>query len=242
VEEISLMKKFAFVLALSLVAAGTVIAEEPTILHPGPGGDPGGIDREVLWVDTPDFAGNAGSSEVIGDYDLISEIANDFILEVPATIEKMSWWGMYWNSYEEPTGAGFNLRYYYDAGCLPDVNPFLEYLLPGNDCCETLAEGGDMFSQFIYEYCATIEMGEGLWWFSAQMADHVFPPQWGRLAATMIQVCDSAFRSAFFAYPDWVPAQDVFGEGYDASQMFEDVCVPTATHEASWGAIKGLYR
>jgi hypothetical protein len=29
---------------------------------------------------------------------------------------------------------------------------------------------------------------------------------------------------------------------YDASQMFEDECAPTAVENASWGAVKGLYR
>jgi hypothetical protein len=236
------MKKFAFVLALSLVVAGLSIAAEPEIMMPGPGGNPADIDRTVLWLDNPDFAGNSGSSEVINAFGLWSEIANDFILDVDATIQKVTFWGAYWNGFEAPTGAGFNLRYYEDTGCVPAAVPFLEFLLPGNDCCETLADGGDMFSQFQYEYCHELPLAAGLYWFSAQMADHAFPPQWGRLAADMIQVCDAAFRSPYFAYPDWVPAADVFGAPYDASQMFEDVCVPTATETSSWGAIKGLYR
>jgi len=37
--QISLMKKFAFVLALSMVVAGLSMAAEPEILLPGPGGD-----------------------------------------------------------------------------------------------------------------------------------------------------------------------------------------------------------
>ena len=238
------MKKFAFVLALSCVVAGLSMASEPEILLPGPGGNPADIDRTVLWLDNPDFAANTGSSEVIGSAALWSEIANDFILEVDATIMKVTWWGTYWNyaGGDYPTGSGFNLRYYNDAGCLPDVTPFMEYFLPGDDCCETLAEGGNMIDQYIYEYCHEMTLPAGLYWFSAQMADHPFPPQWGRLGADMVQVCDTAFRSPYFGYPDWVPASDVFGDLFDASQMFEDVCNPTATEDASWGAIKGLYR
>jgi hypothetical protein len=99
-----------------------------------------------------------------------------------------------------------------------------------------------MFSQYVYEFCLEEALVANLYWFSAQMADHPFPPQWGRLASDMTQICDSAFRSDYFAYPDWVPAPDVFGDMFDASQMFEDECIPTATENASWGAIKGLYR
>jgi hypothetical protein len=242
VEEISLMKKFAFVLALSMVVAGLSMAAEPEILLPGPGGNPAGIERTVLWLDNPDFAANTGSSEVIGEFALTSELANDFILEMDATIQKVTWWVAYWNGFEAPTGSGFNYRFYYDAGCLPEPGAFVEYLLPGDDSCEALADGGDMFSQFVYEYCLDLPLPAGLYWFSAQMADHAFPPQFGRLGADMIQICDSAFRSDYFAFPEWVPAPDVFGDLYDASQMFEDECVPTAVEDASWGSIKGLYR
>jgi hypothetical protein len=245
VEEISLMKKFAFVLALSLVVSGLSIASEPEILMPGPGGNPGGYDRTVLWLDNPDYDANAGSSEQILEFGLESEIANDFILDFSATVQKVTWWGTYWNgdpSIDWPTGSGFNLRFYMDAGCLPDVNPFVEYLLPGDTCCEDYAPGGDGVGDYIYELCVDVPLEPGLFWFSAQMADHPFPPQWGRLGADITQICDSAFRSAYFAYPEWVPAPDVFGALYDASQMFEDECIPTATENASWGAIKGLYR
>ena len=225
----------------SMALAGLSMAAEPEILLPGPGGDPADIDRCVLWLDTPDFAANTGSSEIIGEYDLETEIANDFILEVDATIQKVTWWGSYWASFEVPTGAGFNLRLYYDAGCLPEVEAFSEWLLPGDVCGETLAEGGDMYSEFRYEYGLGQQLATGLYWFSAQMADHLYSPQWGRLGATMTQSCDSAFRSEYFAFPEWVPAPDVFGDLYDASQMFEDD-QPTPVERTSWGAVKALYR
>jgi hypothetical protein len=243
VEEVSLMNRLVLVVAISMVAAGLSMAAEPEILLPGPGGDPGGYDHTVLWLDNPDFAANTGSSEIIGEFALETEIANDFILDLEATIRKVTWWGTYWNGYEgTPTGAGFNVRFYYDAGCIPEVTAFLEWILPGDDMCEALAEGGDMFSQYIYELCMEETLPAGLYWLSVQMADHTFPPQWGRLGADMTQICDSAFRSEYFAYPEWVPAPDVFGDLYDASQMIEDECVPTATEDVSWGAVKALYR
>ena len=227
---------------LQQTAVNVCGAAEPEMWLWGPGGNPADIEREVLWLDNPDFAGDAGSSEVIGAYDLWTEIAGNLLLEVDATIRKVTWWGIYWNGFEEPTGAGFNLRFYMmDTDCYPEDTPFLEHLLPGNDCCEALADGGDQFSQFVYEYCFDLPLPAGSYWFSAQMADHEFPPQWGRQCAEWNhESCESMFRSPYFSYPDWVLA-DVFWPWF-ASQMFEDVCEATPIENASWGAVKGLYR
>jgi hypothetical protein len=126
-----------------------------------------------------------------------------------------------------------------DGDCLPEDEPFLEYLLPGDDCCEALADGGDQFSQFVYEFCLDLHLAPGQYWFCAQMADHEFPPQWGRLSAAHILLCKSAMRSPYFSYPDWVEAPDPII--YDASQMFEDVCEATAIQNVSWGMVRGLY-
>ena len=120
--------------------------------------------------------------------------------------------------------------------------PFLEYLLPGDDCCEAYADGGDLFSQFVYEYCLDLPLTAGTYWFSAQMADHEFPPQWGRQGEGWPgQYWETMFRSPYFSYPDWVPAGDL-GWPWWASLMLEDVCEATAIEKASWGAVKGLYR
>jgi len=222
---------------------GSSRAAEPEMWLWGHSGNPADIEREVLWLDNPDFHEDTGSSEVIGAYDLWSEIANDFTVSTDATIRKVTWWGTYWNGFEEPTGAGFNLRFYWNAGCLPEDTPFLEHLLPGDDCCERLAEGGDQFSQFVYEFCLDLPLAPGHYWFSAQMADHQFPPQWYRQGiGDLVHLCDSAFRSPFFGVPDWVVAAEFPGDVYDASQMFEDVCQATAAENASWGTVKGLYR
>jgi hypothetical protein len=228
---------------LLLAVAGASTAAEPEMWLWGPGGNAADIGREVLWLDNPDFGGNTGSSEVIGAYDLWSEIAGNLLLDVDATIRKVTWWGSYWNGFEEPTGSGFNLRFYNDAGdCVPEDAPILEHLLPGNDCCETLADGGDQFSQFVYAYCLDLPLAAGTYWFSAQMADHEFPPQWGRLGAEWNHdSCVSMFRSPYFSYPDWEPANEVF-EPWFASQMFEDECEPTAVENASWGAVKRIFR
>jgi len=172
-------------------------------------------------------------------------MATNFLLETDATIRKVTWWGAYWNDFDgTPTGSGFNLRFYYTATqYYPEDAPFLEYLLAGNDCCEALADGGDQFSQFVYEYCFDLPLAAGTYWFSSQMADHSFPPQWGRQgAAWPHQGWQSMFRSPFFSYPDWTPAGSEIFEPWWASQMIEDVCEATPVENAGWGAVKTLYR
>ena len=71
-----------------------------------------------------------------------------------------------------------------------------------------------------------------LYWFGAQAADHAFPPQCGRVASAAIVGCDTVFKSAYFGYPDWTPAIDVFGVAFDASQEFEAFTIPPP----DWGA------
>ena len=229
-------------LLLSMVA-GLSTAAEPEMWLDGPGGNPADIEREVLWIDAPDFDEAACSSEIIGAYDLWTEAASAFFFETDATIRKVTWWGTYFNSFDgTPTGAGFNLRFYRTAAeYYPEDVPFVEYLLPGDDCCEVLADGGDQFSHFVYEYCLELPLASGTYWFSSQMADHEFPPQWGRQGTEWPgQYWETMFRSPYFSYPDWVPADSWFS--WWASQMLEDVCEPTPVENASWGAVKELFR
>ena len=57
---------FALLLQLATDPCG---AAEPERWQQGQGSGSADIDREVLWLDNPDFAELVGSSEVIGAYD-----------------------------------------------------------------------------------------------------------------------------------------------------------------------------
>lgn len=218
---------------------------QPDLVLLGSGGSPGDYSQYVLWLDDPDFAASAVSSEVLGPTSNTTEVANDFIIEWPgAIVQKVTWWGAYWNGFVTPRRSGFNLRFYADAGCRPDADPILEYLLPGNECYQSLAWGGDMVSQFIYERCVDLTVIPGVYWLSIQMADycHNLPPQWGRLGADRTKNCSSCIRSDYFSYPQWAPVDSIIGADYDASVMIEDECIPTLRQSASWPSVKNLYR
>ena len=234
------MKKLAFVFAL-LFVAGIATAEDYPILSAGGGGfTPLDGERTVCWEDPPNLDGLIGSSEQILSQGLESEIANDYIVEGCDPCH-VTWWAGYYNYVPgDPLLTTYVLRHYDDGGCVP-LSMLVETIIPDN-AGETFIYDQAGFP--VYEYQHTYDalgLSDGLYWFGAQAGDHPFPPQHGRLAAEFIQACDSVFKSAFFAFPDWLPAIDVFGAPCDASQRFDDECDPTATEEATWGSINSLY-
>jgi hypothetical protein len=238
------------ILSVSVVALGLLASadpsrtREPELLLPGPGGEPADYPPTQFWRDNPDYSANVVSSEVIVGIDLDAEIANDFVVETEGPIRHALWWGAYWNGYDgNPTESGFILRFYRDAACCPENEPFQEYSFPGNECHESYSYGGDMFSQYIYGICVDLMLAPGIYWFSVQMAEHAFPAQWGRQGADRTQSCDSHIRSEYFGHTEWTPVADIIGAEFDAAQMFEDECFYwEPTKVTSWGAIKGLYR
>jgi hypothetical protein len=247
VEEISLMKKFAFVLAMSMVVAGSAFAVDP-ILSAGGGGnipyDPADGNGVVCHSQAPNLGGAKISAEVIAAFGLESEMANDFLAAASDNVDGARWWGGYYNyTPGDPLVTSFNLTFYYDNGCIPgDV--LCEYVT-GNNGGETYI-GNDGFGWPTYEYsdvvCCPVS-ADNLYWFSAQAGDHPFPPQWGWQEAMTVELCDTVFKSAFFAYPDWVPAGGLLGYPFDSAyEITCGACGPDATQDASWGAIKGLYR
>jgi hypothetical protein len=220
---------------------------EPPLLHAGGGGnnpyDPADGDGVVCWSQGPNLDGLIASSEVICTFDFVTELANDFLPNAGGYIDNARWWGGYFNYIlGDPRLTGFNLRFYEDAGCVPgDV--LCEYIV-SNNAGETYIYDQSGFPVYEYNWstcCPVVQ--DNLYWFSAQAGDHPFPPQWGRLeAAGGDQLCDTVFRSVYFSYPDWVPAVDVLGVGFDCSQ--ELTCVDgcgTAIERKSWGKIKALF-
>jgi hypothetical protein len=239
-----MIKRFLLVIAalVSPTSAPTLAANAtPTA---GGGGQPNIVEsgRNVCWSEPTDLEGLIGSSEVIGQFDLETEIANDFVLSSDATITLARWWGGYFNN----NGCGdihvaptWNLEFFDDGGCTP-VNVLVEYVIP-DYAGETLVycQGG-FYPIFRYEGSVSFPAtADTRYWFVAQAGDHPFPPQVGRVEAGFITGCPSGFRSIYFSHPDWTFIDDIFME-HDFSQEFE--CGETPTRHATWGDIKALYR
>jgi len=244
------MKRVAVLLAFTMIFASGALASEITKFHPGTGRHnvlPG--ERDVCWSEPPDLEGLIGSSEQILMYGLETEIANDFYAGYDTDISVARFWGGYiGNSYPCESGMeyrGNNLRFYEDAGCIPARLPnqppqYAEYLCLPCDEVVIICQGG-YYPECEYHASVSVPVYAGYrYWFGAQMYDHPFPPQWGRLASAGVVDCDSVFWAPYFGYAEWTPCIDVFGLAFDASQEFE--CGTTATTTTSWGAVKRLYR
>jgi hypothetical protein len=242
-----MMRKVALVLALSLVVAGNALAINPSLSAGGAGphqqydsGRP-----EAVWSEPPDVNGLIASSEEIPDVGLESEIANDFVLAADDYICVARWWGGYFNGSgcgEVGYGTSWNLRFYDDGGCVPN-NVIYETVGAYTNETSIGCQAG-AFPMFEYEAVVSVQLiGGNLYWFAAQCSGHVFPPQVGRLAAMEVTNCESVFKSAFFAFPDWVSAIYLFGVSVDFSQEFQNWgCAIVPVVKTTWGAVKALYR
>ena len=255
------MKTLASILVLGLVFAGAAMASNITEFQPGTGRHnvlPGG--RDALWSEPPDLDGIVASSEQILLFGLESEIANDFYITNDITITIAKFWGGYYAN-DVYCGSGMtyrchNLRLYEDVACtparLPDQPPhYAEYL--GIPCDEGTVIYCNSYGFPVFDYRAFVSVpvhGGHRYWFGAQMCDHQYSPQWGRLAAYFVTDCGSVFWGPYFGYTEWTPCLDIFGVLFDASQEFVgfvDAGIPEGARDftdrtTSWGAIKGLYR
>ncbi len=230
--------------ALFLFLASAASADGPRI-GGGGGGSPNPLPGRsgACWSEPPDLNGFIGGSEQILVIGLQDEIANDFVVSA-SPITTASWgWGWYDESGcdEHPATPGFNLRFYEAGDCLPgtliaelSITNFTEEYLG----CQDPVHGPAL-------YRATTDIAVDLvpnqtYWCGVQVKDHTWPPEAGRLSTAEITGCESAFKSVFFGYPDWVPSRTVWGFSWDASQEFW--CGATPVEATSWGRVKAMFR
>lgn len=170
----------------------------------------------------PLLTGAAVSSEVIGAYGVVSEVADDFTPTCDGQLTRVTWWGMYYNCGPcSPNVTAFNLRIYTSATCTSQ-QPWAEWL--GMPVTETYVGMNGIYPVYKYDaYVPPMHLRGGQkYWFSTQADNHLYPPQWGRLQATTLPQCEATFRSQYFGYPDWTPVSVVVGGSpIDMSQEFE---------------------
>lgn len=236
-------------LALSAIcpsaSLGAAISDYPTPYSPSTGHLPVAGTRDVCFSRPPNLYGGKISSDIIGAYGLVSEIADDFMIcdaGIAATIVKAIGYGGYYNwAPGDPDVTAYNLRWFDDTDCFPGA--MFASQLGLTETVSFIGYDGFGYPTYKLEFVVSVAVdGATRYWWVLQADDHVFPPQWGRQqAADFIWGCDAMFKSAFFGYPDWVPAGglDIF---FDAAQEFDCECGPTSSQAPTWGQVKALFR
>lgn len=194
----------------------------PTIF--GGGGGPSqriaSARDEVCWSEPVDLSDTRISSEIMDAFGIESEVANDFVINYNALVTKAIGYGGYYNwAPSDPPITSLNWRFYDDAGCVPGAL-LSTFMGLGTETFIGFDNYG--FPTYRYELSVSQAVNGGeIYWLGLQAADHPFPPQWGRQGTGgIVMNCETVFKSAFFAYPNWTPAGDVVGRSFDAAQEF----------------------
>ncbi len=218
----------------SPVSRGNASGREPVA---APGG------RDVCWSEPGDLNGFLGSSEIISQFGLESEIANDFTAG-EGLITKAIWWAGEYNpsipcQQTWPT-PGFNLRFYEDASCRPGTIIADLSITDFDEEFVTCPNGWDLAFKYTVDVAVEV-VPNALYWFGAQVKDHPFPGQGGRLTSVAVVGCEACGKSAYFGFPDWTPSSVIWSSPYDFGQEFE--CTQaTAAKPTTWGGVKAIYR
>jgi hypothetical protein len=224
------------------IAAGTPAVPLP--FHPSSGGVEVPAGKAGCWSEPPDLNGMVISSEEISAFGLVSEVANDSVPPC-ANLNRVVWWGGYWNNTTpcEPgiETPGFNIRLYADAASVPGDLIAELTVVPGGFTEEKIGCQSEGIPLYRWSAEVSLEVVPDVpIWFSVQMLEHSFTPQWGRLAAGAVTGAPTMFRSDYFEVSDWTSASAVFDTEFEASQEFD--CCETPARTTTWGAVKALYR
>ncbi|MCK4941501.1 hypothetical protein KAS45_05360, partial [candidate division WOR-3 bacterium] len=189
-----------------------------TVFHGKPPVNPD-ASRALLWDQAAtqyvNFAASQWDSVMAGGpFD--PEFCDNFDLAADATIDSVIWWGGYWNGTPAPP-LDFWIKIYPDSGGgngpmqTPIYSERVSYT-------ETLISAVDQY----YYYEATIPpfaATAGVTYYIVFQSTLIYPPQYGLNVSDVLwgDGNEGYFKSAYFAFPDWLPATIPFGVAFESS-------------------------
>jgi len=221
------MKKLCACAAMLAVTAGSAAAVDSesgpytvdTDTH-----DAFDCEGEIKWEQMPNGASGL-SSQDDACYPFTSEVADDFMGD-GETMVGVGWYGVYWNGTPIAPDS-FNIHVYADDAGAPGE---LIYTHNTTEYNETVGDP--------YGYCTQVEpfdKEDGVQYWLGIQSVFCFPPQWGWATG------DGNGVSSYQLFPllgidPWEPT------GFDQAFLLYNEGAPTPTEDATWSAIKGLYR
>lgn len=199
--------------------------------------DPFACAGAPRWQQAPDF-GNALSSQDDVCYPFFSEVADDFIA-TGEDILSFGWWGTGWcGGYLSPDG--FQIRIYAVDGARKPTDLVHEVLV--TDFVET------MYRSRSFEwvgYCADLPEPvptiEHTSYAVSIVAYSCHPPQWGLWSTEEGNGTMAWFRSEFFGYDDWTPADDVVLYPWEVAFVVNVEGAAVPTDGVTWAAMKAMF-
>ena len=183
---------------------------------------------------------NLLSAQIDTGLPLVTEVADDFMLDGAYYITDVHWIGGFWNgSPVDP--LAFQISFYDDLNDCPgnllytETTANLSGTFVGID-----NNGSENFEYSTYLADPLLTAADTKYWISVQGIIN-FPPQYGWSGKTTIYGDDVEFRSEYFGFPDWVDGSTVFGTEYDVVFWLTGTIVPAPGALALLG-LAGLAR
>jgi len=234
----------------AVLAAHAAVADEPDSgdclqTHwrgSGPGAveasrDPFACAGAPRWEQASDF-GNALSSQDDVCYPLFSEVADDFVA-TGEDILSLGWWGTGWcGSYLSPDG--FQIRIYaVDEARTPTD---LVHEVQVTDFAETMYRSRSFeWVGYCVDLPEPVPTLEHTPYAVSIVAYSCLPPQWGIWSSDQGNGTMGWFRSEFFGYPDWIPADELVFEPWEAAFVVNVDGAVVPTDGVTWAGMKSAF-
>ncbi len=229
------------VLSVLVLTVSLSIAGDPTAVGPffGGSGWQGSDAETVYWSQLPTgFAqGSQYFTDQPGTYD--AGVGDDFEFATETTINRIRWWGGYWNG---TGGVAFpvEIYLYLDDGTgnsptLPEHTSAIDsWMVPFGDFTE-VPDGADYLIEYDFPTWVVFDAGQK-YWFEVRKAMPFAPNgQYGWIQATPVTMSPCVQGFVGLGIPYWTPQV-----GFDAAfELVFDDALPL--ERSTWANIKTLF-
>lgn len=229
------------VLMVLVLAAAVAIAGEITAVGMTGGGGSyySGSDAEIVYWSQPPTGYAMGSQNITDMPDYDAGVADDFEFAEATSINKIRWWGGYWNGNPGPHDSTVEIYLYLDDGTgnsptLPEhTSQIQSWIIDPGDYTEVL-DGANWMCEYIFPDWVTFDANQK-YWFEIRKAfpfDPLGQYGWVQAEPVTLSPCVQGFVGLGIAY--WTP------QTTDAAfeLVFDDAVVLERT---TWGTIKSVF-
>lgn len=232
------MKLVLFVLVL---AVSLSMAAEPTATgHIGGGSTWAGSEAETVFLSQLPTGSAQGSQNFIDEPTYDAGVADDFEFAETTTINRIRWWGGYWNgSAGAPVDSPVEIYLYLDDGTgnaptLPQHSTAIDSWMINPGEYTEVADGSNWLCQYDFPLWVVFEPGQK-YWFEIRKAMPFTPQgQYGWVESTPVSFspCVQGFDGLGIVW--WTPRT-----GDAAFELVFDDAI--ALERSTWGDIKTVF-